>query len=227
MGDTIDRLFDSAAHDNASSCWVCSDLSGLIRIAQEGTSMAEITDSIVVKRLVRNLQYRSTYVHILETFRRPNPGPTVSRLLSWLIEAQQAAIAAISRYLRGLDVELQDLPLKQKLVAQAVERKGVRARLRFVHYGLDRCALWYKEQLVDRQMTDDPELRRLLMERGEAEAACLWRLEGVMAMLGISSKQGPKEVPDSEPEERQHRGWRSNLMENVGASPRSRRWSSR
>jgi len=189
--------------------------------------MAEMADSIVVKRLVRNLQYRATYIRVFETFQRPNPGPLVNQLLNLLIEAQQAAVVSIARYLRGLDVDIQDLSLKPNLLAQAAECRGIKARLRFLYRGLERNALWYKEQLVDSQMTADPELRQLLLERGEAEAASIWRLEGVMAMLAITPKQEPKELPEPEPEERQPRGWRSNLMENVGPSPRSGRWSGR
>ncbi|MGD8627267.1 MAG: hypothetical protein PVF47_13720 [Anaerolineae bacterium] len=210
-----------------SNGWVYSDLFRLIPFAQGGTTVVEMADSIVVKRLVRNLQYRASYIRVLETYFRPNPGPIVSRLFHSLIEAQQAAMVSISRYLRGLDVDVQDLSLKQKLLDQAADRRGIKARLRFVHYGLNRCALWYKEQLVDKQMTADPELRQLLLERGEAAAASAWRLEGVMAMLGISPKHEPRGTPDPESEERQPRGWQSNLMEDVGQSPRSGRWSRR
>jgi hypothetical protein len=46
-------------------------------------------------------------------------------------------------------------------------------------------------------------------------------------MLAITPKQEPKELPEPEPEERQPRGWRSNLMEDVGHSPRTGPWSGR
>lgn len=148
--------------------------------------MGEMLDSIVVKRLVRNLRYRQTYVEVFQSFLEPAPSPEVARLMHALIRAQQSAIVLLSGHLQELGVPAQDLPLVQKLLGHAASRDGVRSRLHFVHYGLTRAASWYREQLMDRKMIADPELKRLLFELGEGEAACLWRTEAVMILSGMS-----------------------------------------
>ena len=63
-----------------------------------------MTQSIVVVRLTRNLRYKLTYVQIFESFLKAEPEPVVSDLLEALIQAQQSAIAPLSRYLRHLDL---------------------------------------------------------------------------------------------------------------------------
>ena len=144
-----------------------------------------MVDSIVVKRLVRNLQYRLTYIKVFEEFVVQDIHPMVIRLLNSLIETQRASVVALSNYLRELRFDTQDLPLYQKVLDQAAERRGLSSRLRFIHYGLNRAVSWYKTQLTDRQMTADPELKQLLLELGQREAAGLWRTEAVGAMLGL------------------------------------------
>lgn len=141
--------------------------------------------SIVVKRLVRNLRYRQTYIKVFESFLLPEPHPEVVSLLRALIRVQQSAVAALSSYLQDLGVPAQNLPLVQKLLGHASSRNGVRSRLRFVNYGLTKAVSWYREQLMDRQMIADPKLKQLLFELGEGEAASLWRTEIAMDVLGV------------------------------------------
>lgn len=176
-----------------------------------------MTDSIVVVRLTRNLRYKLTYVKIFETYLESNPGPDVTALLKTLIQAQQSAIAPLSRYLRHLDAQAQDLELDQKLMGHAFSRDNTRTRLRFIHDGLKRATFWYRTQLTDRQMTADPELRQLLIELGEIDAAKLWHTEAVMAMLRIPTvmkekdwSNQPRTRPDQEYE------WQSRLVEDLG-----------
>lgn len=173
-----------------------------------------MTDSIVVKRLVRNLRYKLTYIKVFESFLKPAPPPAMVRLLNLLVEAQQAAALPLSTYLQGMGVDTQDLALYEDLMDHAAQRYGVRARLHFVYYGLDRAVSWYKTQLVDRQMTADPELRKLLLDLGEREAASLWRTEAVMVLLriGLNSEAKDRRRP-SRIEPDQEDGWRSRLME--------------
>lgn len=156
--------------------------------------MDEMSDTIVVKRLMRNLRYRHTYVKAFESFLQPEPHHEVAGLLSVLIGAQESAAVLLSGYLHSVGVGVPDLRPVKKLLDHASVRKDVRSRLCFVHYGLNRAASWYKVQLVDRQMTADPDLKRLLFDLGEREAAALWRTEMVMARLGIHDKPAP-EVP--------------------------------
>ena len=173
-----------------------------------------MTDSIVVKRLVRNLRYKLTYIKVFESFLKPAPPPAMVRLLNLLVEAQQAAALSLSTYLQGMGVDTQDLALYEDLMDHAAQRYGVRARLHFIYYGLDRAVSWYKTQLVDRQMTADPELRKLLLDLGEREAASLWRTEAVMVLLRIglnSEAKGRRRPSRIEPD--QEDGWRSRLME--------------
>lgn len=174
-------------------------------------------DSIVGKRLVRNLRYKLTYVKIFETYIDGEPGPDVVALLESLIEAQQTAIASLSSYLRGLDVSTQDLDLNERLMGQAAERENLQARLRFIHDGLTRAASWYQTQLMDRQMTADPQLEQLLLELGEIEAAKLWRTEALMGKLRVAIKLEERDwdVPP-QPEPKQDEAWRPNLVEDVG-----------
>jgi hypothetical protein len=188
------------------------------------------SESIVSKRLVRNLRYKLTYVEIFESYKEPDPGPEVIALLESLIEAQQSAIAPLSSYLRGSDVNTQDLELNERLMSHASNRDNVKARLRFIYDGLDRSVSWYKTQLMDKQMTADPNLRQLLLELGEIDAAKLWRAEVVMAMLKIPLKLEEKDwddIPQPEPKKQQE-GWRPRLLEEVGrpawGGSESRQW---
>jgi hypothetical protein len=175
--------------------------------------MDEMADSIVVKRLVRNLQYRQTYLSVFEALRAPGFHPLVVKLLSLLIETQQTAIVTLSSYLRGLSIETEDLLLYQRLMEQAAQRRGTSSQLRFIHYGLSKAVSWYRMQLVDRQMTADPELRSLLLELGGNDAACLWRTEAVMIMLRMRPEPVPKAPRGpSRAEPDQEEGWRSRLM---------------
>lgn len=155
--------------------------------------MVEMQVTIVVKRLVRSLRYRQTYAGVYELFLRPEPHPEVLELLQRLIGAQQTAAVLVTGYLRGLDVCVTDLPRVQRLLDRASSRKGVRSRMRFVHYGLIRSVSWYREQLVDRQMIADPDLKQLLFELGEMEASSLWRTQMVMARLGIRDGPAPED----------------------------------
>jgi hypothetical protein len=154
--------------------------------------MDETADSIVVKRMVRNLQYRQTYIRVFEDFSSSGFHPQVIKLLSSLIETQETAVVALSRYLRELGVDTRDPVVYQKLLQQAAQRQGTSAQLRFIQYGLRKSVSWYKMQLTDRQMTADPELQRLLLELGKNEAASLWRTEAVMVILRINSESEPK-----------------------------------
>ncbi|MEJ2732458.1 MAG: hypothetical protein P8189_02625 [Anaerolineae bacterium] len=176
--------------------------------------MDKTVDSLVVKRLVRNLQYRQTYIKVFEDFSSSGFHPQVIKLLSSLVETQQTAVVALSRYLRALGVDTQDPVVYHKLLQQAAERQGTSAQLRFIHYGLRKSVSWYKTQLIDRQMTADPELQNLLLELGENEAASLWRTEAVMVLLRIHSESEPRRPrgalrakPDQED------SWRPRLMD--------------
>lgn len=174
------------------------------------------TDSIVVKRLIRNLRYKLTYIKIFEDYVDTNPGPDAVALLESLIEAQQAAIASLSSYLRGLDVNTQDLELNDKLMGHASARDDVKGRMRFIHDGLTRSVSWYKMQIMDRQMTADPDLVELLVELGEIDAAKLWRTEAAMGRMRISVKLEEKDWTEpSQPEPPKEEGWRSRLVEDV------------
>ena len=150
--------------------------------------MDGMPESIVVKRLVRNLRYRLTYVRVYELFLRPERDPELASLLRALIRVQQSAVVLLSGYLQDLGAPAQDLPPVQKLWGHARSRNSVRSRLHFVHYGLTRAVSWYREQLLDQQMISEPGLRQLLFELGEGEATSLWRTEITMAMLGVRRK---------------------------------------
>jgi len=155
-----------------------------------------MSESIIVIRLTRNLRYKLTYIKIFETYLEDRLDGEVVELFQSLIQAQQSAVAPISRYLRRVDADVQELELDERLMSHALERENVRARLRFVHDGLRRASAWYKTQLGDRQMTADPELEALLFELGEIDAAKLWRTEAVMAMLHIPISGKEKEWSD-------------------------------
>jgi hypothetical protein len=175
-----------------------------------------MTDSIVVVRLVRNLRYKVTYIKIFESYLEPDPGPDVVELLQSLIQAQQTAIAPLSSYLRRLDVNVQEIELDEKLLGHAAGRDNLKSKLRFIYEGLSRAASWYKMQLVDRQMTADPQLRQLFFELGESDAAQLWRTEATMGMLGVPTKAKEKDWEDQrrfEPEVLEE--WRPRLVDDL------------
>jgi hypothetical protein len=183
-----------------------------------------MTDSIVVVRLTRNLRYKLTYIKIFETYLESERDQEVVKLLRTLIQAQQTAIAPLSSYLRRLDINTQDLPLDDKLMSHALSRDDSQSRLRFIYDGLERAAGWYRMQVVDRQMTADPELEELLYELGELDGAKLWRVEAVMGVLKIPVKLKTKEYEEPvavEPERRE--GWQPRLAEDV----RRPSWSGR
>lgn len=176
------------------------------------------SESIVSKRLIRNLRYKLTYIKIFESYKERDSGAEVIALLESLIEAQQSAIAPLSSYLRGSGVNTQDLELNERLMSHASNRENVKARLRFIYDGLNRSVSWYKTQLMDKQMTSDPNLRQLLLELGEIDAAKLWRTEAIMATLKIPLKLEEKDwndLPQPEPKKQQE-GWRPRLLEEVG-----------
>ena len=176
-----------------------------------------MAESIVAIRLTRNLRYKLTYIKIFETYLESEPGPEISELLKALIHAQQSATSPLSRYLRNLDVPTQDLELDQKLMNHAFSRDNTRARMRFIYDGLKRAVSWYKTQLLDRQMTSDPEVKQLLIELGEIDAAKVWRTEAVMGMLRIPTKLRERDWSNQQrvqPE--QDVGWQPRLVEDVG-----------
>jgi hypothetical protein len=177
-----------------------------------------MSDSIVVIRMTRNLRYKLTYIHIFQTYLEEGPAPEVAELLNTLIQAQQSAIAPLSRYLRHLDVQTQDLELDQKLMNHAFARENLRSRLRFIYDGLKRATVWYRTQLMDRQMTADPELRELLLELGELDAAKVWRTEAAMSQLRISTDLTDKDWEDEprRPEQDVEEEWQPRLVEDVG-----------
>ncbi len=175
-----------------------------------------MAESIIEVRLTRNLRYKLSYIKIFETYLESEKDPEIVALLGALIEAQQTAIPPVSRYLRHRDVQLQDLELDQRLLTHAFSRENATSQLRFIHDGLRRSVGWYKTQLTDRQMTADPELRDLLVELGEIDAAKLWRIEAVMGLLKIPINVKEKEWLDQEriqPE--QDDDWRPRLVEDV------------
>jgi len=175
-----------------------------------------MAESIVEIRLIRNLRYKLSYIKIFETYLESNPGAEVAALLKALIEAQRSAIPPVSRYLRQRDVQVQDLELDHRLLSHASGREDVRSQLRFIYDGLTRAVAWYKTQLTDRQMTADPELRALLVELGEIDAAKLWRTEAVMGMLKISANVKEKDWVDQErAQPEQDEDWRPRLVEDV------------
>jgi hypothetical protein len=195
-----------------------------------------MTESIVILRLARNLRYKITYIKIFETFLEDEPGPDVAELFRELIKAQQNAVAPLASYLRRLGESPQEAGLDEKLMGHALKRKDVASRLRFIHDGMQRSVSWYKMQVMDKQMTRDPELFRLLLELGELDAAKLWRAEAVMGLLKISVKAKEKDwsdqpAPAQEPV--RDEAWRPRLLDDFGSkwedrsasrsgSPRSR-----
>lgn len=186
-----------------------------------------MTESIVEIRLTRNLRYKLTYIKIFETYLEASPEPAVAELLKALIQGQQAAIGPLSRYLRHLDVQAQELELDQKLMEHAFSRDGVRAKLRFIYDGLRRAVAWYKTQLQDRQMTSDPELVELLIELGEIDAAKLWRAEAIMGMLRIPTTLKEKDWKDQQRiQPDQDVDWQPRLVEDVGRSAWDSKWPS-
>lgn len=190
-----------------------------------------MTESIAAVRMSRNLRYKLTYVEIFKSYMEPDPGSQVTELLQSLVQAQQSAIASLSSYLRRLDVSTQQLGLNEKLLAHAAGRQDVRSRLRFIYEGLSRAVSWYRMQLLDRQMTGDPELRQLLFELGEIDAAQLWRTEATMAMVKVPVKLREKDwddQPSRGPEQEEE--WQPRLVEDVTrpawGGRRSEGWSS-
>ncbi len=176
-----------------------------------------MTESIVAIRMKRNLRYKLTYVKIFETYLESESRPEVTKLLRDLIQAQQAAISPLSSYLRRIEADSQDMDLDDKLLNHALSRENLPSRLRFIYDGLERATSWYQMQLVDKQMIADPELKELLFQLGETDAAKLWQVEAVMSILKI-----PVEVKKKDWDEFQRsqvkstdQGWQSRLAEDV------------
>lgn len=176
-----------------------------------------MTESIVVIRLTRNLRYKLTYIKIFETYLESITEPEIAELLKLLIQAQQLAVGPLSRYLRHLEVNVQELELDDKLMSHAMSRDDLKSRMRFIYDGLKRAVAWYKTQLLDKQMVADPELRSILLELGEIDAAKLWRTEAVMAMFKIPTevkeKTWEEELVRVEPES--EKGWRPRLTDEL------------
>jgi hypothetical protein len=122
-------------------------------------------------------------------------------------------------------VQTQDLELDQKLLNHAAERDSVKSQVRFICDGLKRAVSWYRTQLMDKQMVADAELRDLLYELGEIDAAKLWRTEATMGMLRIPATTKEKEWEDQQPSRSQPEPeWQPRLVEDVGRSDWENRW---
>lgn len=184
-------------------------------------------ESIIVIRLSRNLRYKLTYIKIFEDYLESERQTVMTDLLRSLLQAYQAAVGPLATYLRRLDVAAQELELDEKLLDHAASRTDTESKVRFIHDGLGRAASWYKMQLADRQMAADPELRQLLFDLGEIDAAKLWRTEAVMAVLKIpltlkEPDYAETTAPTSRQEGRDPRElaksteWRPRLMDDFG-----------
>jgi hypothetical protein len=120
--------------------------------------------------------------------------------------------------------------LDQKLMKHAFARTDVRSRLRFIYDGLQRATGWYKTQLLDRQMTNDPDLVTLLLELGEIDAAKLWQTDAVMSILRIPTKLKERDWSDQKRFKPEEAEWQSRLVEDTGrndwqdSSQRPRQW---
>lgn len=173
-------------------------------------------ESIVVIRLARNLRYKLTYIKIFETYLESERQTVVTELLRSLLQAYQIAIAPLASYLRRMDVAAQELELDEKLLDHAFSRSDTESQLRFIHDGLSRAASWYKTQLADRQMAADLELRQLLIDLGEIDAAKLWRTEAIMAALKIPlTLKEPDYTEPVVPEPPKTTEWRPRLADDI------------
>lgn len=176
-----------------------------------------MTESIVVVRLTRNLRYKLTYVKIFEIYLESEHAPECAEHLRALIQAQQSAIGPLSRYLRHLDAQTQDLELDEKLMNHALTRESTKSRMRFIFDGLKRAVSWYRTQLMDRQMTAEPELKDLLIELGEIDAAKLWRTEAIMARLRIPTTLKERDWSNQQRVQPQEDAdWQPRLVEDLG-----------
>jgi hypothetical protein len=79
---------------------------------------------------------------------------------------------------------------------------------------------------MDKQMMSDPELRSLLFELGEIDAAKLWRTEATMGMLRIPTTLREKDWDDQQQRTRSQpeAEWQPRLVEDVGRSEWDSRW---
>ena len=170
--------------------------------------------SIVVTRMLRNLRYKLTYAQILKSFLQTSSNPRTTDLFKKLAEAQEAAIASLRIYLQGLGIGTDDLQLNQRLMSHAAQRNDISSRLRFMHYGLDRAASWYKIQLQDDKMTSHPDLRDLLLTLGEIDAAKLWHTRMVMQSLQIATDPNRK-TDDATVRPSEKVEWRPRLVEDL------------
>ena len=176
-----------------------------------------MTESIVTVRLTRNLRYKLTYIKIFEMYIESEREAAVTDLLRSLLHAYEEAIAPLAAYLRRLDVATQELELDEKLMAHAAGRHDAESKLRFIHDGLRRASTWYRTQVMDRQMTSDPELRQLLLELGEIDAAKLWYTETIMSVLKIPLRLKEQDYTEPTQAEPPSRGeeWRPRLMDDL------------
>ncbi len=176
-----------------------------------------MSESIVTIRLTRNLRYKLTYIKIFESYLESEREVEVTDLLRSLLQAYQGAVAPLASYLRHLDVATQELEMDDKLLAHAGGRRDVESQLRFIYDGLRRATAWYKTQLMDRQMTSDPQLRQLLIDLGELDAAKLWHTEAIMAALKIPLRLKEPEYAEPQAPEPPSRGedWRPRLVDDV------------
>lgn len=183
-----------------------------------------MTESNVAARLTRNLRFKLTYIQIFEDWLDADHGAEMSEHLRDLVRVQQSAVAALSSYLRRLDMAMymgvQDLELNEKLLGQAVDRRNLASRLRFVHEALLGAVSWYRLQFADKQMTSEPELYQLLLELGELDAVKLWRTKAIMGELKIPLKPKEKDWDVDRPrrDHDQLEGWRPRLLDDLGQS---------
>lgn len=175
-----------------------------------------MSESLIVKRLRRNLRYRRTYVQVYEEYLQSERNTRLQELLRGLVESQQAACAELEQNLRRLNGSSNGLAPYNQLLADAAKRTDARSRLLFIQSGLKRSVNWYLTQLMDKRVSSEPDVRQLLIDLGENESAQLWRTEALLHLLRVPvDVEVSQDAESSRFESQQDEDWRSALAEDV------------
>lgn len=122
------------------------------RPAAETTDQAPAISAQLTSRLIAALRMARTYLQVYRQYRQRAAKPDLAALLDQLIEDTQEVVADLSRLIRLAGASPLAAGVNEKVVRQAMVRKGTVSKLNFLLVGCARTEEWLKSQ----ELPDSP-----------------------------------------------------------------------
>jgi hypothetical protein len=127
---------------------------------------------------------------MLQEYHRFIDDPYVKSSLAFVIEDTHEAIAKLASRLRqigGASTSKLSEEVTEKLLRQAMARRALADKIRFVHNGLKYQLNWYETQI--KALRQDPDTQATLVALAEQNRVRLERWENLMAEMKVSPGQ--------------------------------------